>query len=76
MKSVEQKDEERKARIAAAEAKDQALKGEKAMNKKKSKAAAAEAEAETEKPKRGRGRQESGPAAPARKRTRTGVKTG
>ena len=76
VKTVEQKDEERKARIAAAEAKDQALKGEKAMNKKKSKAAAAEAEAGTEKPKRGRGRQESGPAAPARKRTRTGVKTG
>lgn len=77
VKSTEQKDQERKDRIAAAEAKEAALKGEKAVNKRKNKAVAAEGEAgETEKPKRGRDRKDSGAAAPARKRTRTGVKTG
>jgi large subunit ribosomal protein L17 len=78
VKTVEQKDQERKDRIAAAEAKEAALKGEKAENKKKSKAAAAESESagEGDKPRRGRKREDSGAAAPARKRTRTGVKTG
>lgn len=77
VKTVEQKDEERKARIAAAEAKEAALKSDKAGGRKKNKAAAAEGEAAAEdRPKRGKKRDESGAAAPARKRTRTGVKTG
>src|SRR2546426_546361 len=68
---------ERIERIAAAEAKEKALKGEKLA--KKTKAAEAEAAAaEEEKSKRGRKREEkeSEVPAPAKKRTRTGVKTG
>jgi large subunit ribosomal protein L17 len=76
VKSAEQKEKERAARIAAAEAKEKALKGEKPA--KKAKAAEAEAAAEEDKPKRGRRREEkeSEIPAPAKKRTRTGVKTG
>jgi large subunit ribosomal protein L17 len=76
-KTDEQKEKERQARIAAAEAKETALKGEKAAKKAKAKAAeGAEAgEEEKEKPKRGR-QKDGGSAAPTRKRTRTGVKTG
>jgi large subunit ribosomal protein L17 len=76
-KTVEQKEKERQARIAAAEAKDTTLNkgGEKMSKKDKARAEAADAEEEKEKPKRGRGK-EGGAAAPARKRTRTGVKTG
>lgn len=76
VKSAEQKDQERQARIEAAEAKEIALKGEKPKKKAK---VAAEAEAESvsagaETPRRG-GRK-GGPAAPARRRGKTGVKTG
>src|SRR5262245_56919605 len=76
VKSAEQKEKERAARIAAAEAKEKALKGEKPG--KKAKAAEAEAATEEEKQKRGRRREEkeSEISAPAKKRTRTGVKTG
>ena len=77
VKSAEQKEKERAARIAAAEAKEKALKGERPA--KKAKAAEAEAAAaEEEKTKRGRRREEreSEISAPAKKRTRTGVKTG
>lgn len=79
VKSVEQRDEERRAREAVEAAK--AGKGEKAAKAKKpgkEKAAeASAAEEEKEKPKRGR-RREAGPAgepAPAKK-TRRSVKTG
>jgi large subunit ribosomal protein L17 len=76
VKSAEQKAKERADRIAAAEAREKALKGEKPA--KKAKAAEAEAAIEEEKPKRGRRRdeKESEVKAPAKKRTRTGVKTG
>jgi large subunit ribosomal protein L17 len=77
VKSAEQKAKERADRIAAAELREKALKGEKAA--KKSKASEAEpAIAEEEKTKRGRRREEreSEVKAPAKKRTRTGVKTG
>ena len=77
VKSAEQKAKERADRIAAAELREKALKGEKPA--KKSKATEAEpATAEEEKTKRGRRREEreSEVKAPAKKRTRTGVKTG
>lgn len=76
VKTVEQKEQERQARIAAAEAKEAALKTEKATKKKKaaeSKAEAAEPGDEGAKPKRGRKR-EGGPGgapAPAKKKTTT-----
>ncbi|MBI5709294.1 MAG: 50S ribosomal protein L17 [Candidatus Eisenbacteria bacterium] len=77
VKSAEQKEKERHDRIAAAEAREKALKGgEKAEKKKKAGAAAEEPAAEGERPKRGRKKDEAGTAAPAKKRTRTGVKTG
>jgi len=80
VKSAEQKETERKDRIAAAEAREKALKGEKPAKKSKpkSEAEAEAAAAEGEKPKRGRkkGGDETATPAPARKRTRTGVKTG
>ena len=77
VKSVEQKAKEREERIAAAEAREKALKGEKPAKKAKAEAEAAAAE-EEKKSKRGRRREEreSEVSAPARKRTRTGVKTG
>lgn len=76
VKSVEQKDQERQARIEAVEAKEIALKGEKPKKKAK---AAAEGEAESvtagaEAPRRGS--RKGGSAAPARRRGKTGVKTG
>jgi large subunit ribosomal protein L17 len=76
VKTAEQKETERKERIAAEEAREKALKGEAPKKKKAAEKAEAEA-AETDKPKRGRKRSdEVGAPAPARKRTRTGVKTG
>jgi large subunit ribosomal protein L17 len=77
VKSVEQKAKERADRIAATEAREKALKGEKPAKKAKAEAEAAAAE-EEKKSKRGRRREEreSEVSAPARKRTRTGVKTG
>ncbi len=73
VKSVEQKEKERQDRIAAAEAKEAALKGTKAANKKKTDE---KADSEADKPKRGRKKDEkdSEVAAPARRRGR--VKTG
>ncbi len=73
VKTTEQKEHERRERIAAAEAKEKALKGE--APKKKARAEE-EGAAEAEKPARGRKKKEDGAAAPARTRTRTGVKTG
>ena len=76
VKSAEQKERERKDRIAAAEAREKALKGGEKKKEKKGEDKAEESAGE-EKPKRGgRRRDEGGPAAPAKKRTRTGVKTG
>ena len=74
VKTVEQKDKERQDRLAAAESKEAALKGAK-ISPKKSKAAE-EAPAAEDKPRRGKKGEKSGGAGPARKRTRTGVKTG
>jgi large subunit ribosomal protein L17 len=79
MKTPEQREKERQDRIAAAEARETALKGaeekKKTKNKSEATAEAAEEEKEKEKPRRG-GKKDGGSAAPARKRTRTGVKTG
>ena len=75
VKTAEQKEKERQDRIAAAEAKEAALKGGKALPK-KTKSSAEEAPAAEEKPKRGRKSEKGGGSGPARKRTRTGVKTG
>jgi large subunit ribosomal protein L17 len=76
VKTTEQKEKERKARIATAEAREKALKGGEKKKEKKGEDKAEEAGSE-EKPKRGgRRRDEGGPMAPAKKRTRTGVKTG
>jgi len=77
MKTPEQREKERQDRIAAAEAREAALKGneEKKKTKNKSEATVEAAEEEKEKPRRG-GKKDGGSAAPARKRTRTGVKTG
>jgi large subunit ribosomal protein L17 len=72
VKSAVQREQERAARIAAAEAKEAALKG--GAPKKKSKVLA-EGEPAAEKPKRGK-KEKAAVAAPAKKRTRTGVKTG
>ena len=76
VKSAEQKAKERADRIAAAELREKALKGEKPAKKAKAKA---EGEpVEEEKSKRGRRREEreSEVSAPDKKRTRRGVKTG
>jgi large subunit ribosomal protein L17 len=72
VKSAEQKEKERQDRIAAEEAKEKALKG--GASRKKGEAPAGE-----EKPLRGSRKDEAevgAPAAPSRKRGRTGVKTG
>ena len=75
VKTVEQKEKERKARIATAEAREKALKGGEKKKEKKGEDKAEEGA--EEKPERGRRRRdEGGPMAPAKKRTRTGVKTG
>ncbi len=78
VKTAEQKDKERKERIAAAEAKEKALKGAEKKKEKEKKGAEKEEEAAAEeKPARGgRRREEGAPGPPAKKRTRTGVKTG
>jgi large subunit ribosomal protein L17 len=76
VKTAEQKEKERKDRIDSAEEKEKALKG---GEKKKEKKAADHAEEGAEdRPGRGRrgGRESGSPAGGARKRTRTGVKTG
>jgi large subunit ribosomal protein L17 len=77
MKTPEQREKERQDRLAAAEARETALRGseEKKKTKNKSEATVEAAEEEKEKPRRG-GKKDGGSAAPARKRTRTGVKTG
>jgi large subunit ribosomal protein L17 len=75
VKTTEQKDAERKARLEAAEAKEKALKGDRPTPKKSK--AEASAPAEGERPKRGSKKEkESTEAAPVRKRSRQGVKTG
>ena len=76
VKSAEQKEAERQERIKAAEAKEAALKGEKAGSKKKAKAEAEAPDEAKEKPKRGKREGGGGAPSPAKKRTRTGVKTG
>jgi large subunit ribosomal protein L17 len=77
VKSTEQKESERQLRIEAAEAREKALKGEKAAKKAKAKPEAEVEAAEGDKPKRGRKKGDEGATpSPARKRTRTGVKTG
>jgi large subunit ribosomal protein L17 len=74
VKSEEQKEKERQDRLAAAESREERAKGEKPAAK-KAKAEAAKAEAiPDERPQRG-GRK-SGEAAPAKRRGKTGVKTG
>jgi large subunit ribosomal protein L17 len=76
VKSTEQKEQARQERIAAAEAKEKALKGDKAARK--AKAGAAPPVAEEDKPKRGK-RREGGPAgapAPSRKPPKRSVTTG
>ena len=79
MKTPEQREKEREDRLAAAEAREAALKGgeekRKAKNKSEATVEADAEEKEKEKPRRG-GKKDGGSAAPARKRTRTGVKTG
>jgi len=75
VKSTEQKEKERKDRIAVAEAREKALKGGEKKKPKKGEEKDEEAGAE-DKPKRGRRREDSAPVSPAKKRTRTGVKTG
>jgi len=75
VKTDEQKEAARQARIAAAEAKERALKGDKPEKKSKMEAAPA---GEVERPKRGRQREggpEGTPSAPTKK-TRRSVKTG
>jgi large subunit ribosomal protein L17 len=74
VKSAEQKESERQARIAAAEAKDATRKGDKPEKKAK-----AEAAGEAERPKRGKRREGEGPApspAPSKKAPRRSVTTG
>jgi large subunit ribosomal protein L17 len=76
VKSAEQKEKERKDRIASAEAREKALKGGEKKREKKAAEKGEEGGGE-EKPRRGgRRREEGSPAGPAKKRTRTGVKTG
>ena len=73
VKSAEQKEQERQHRIAAEEAKDKALKASAGASGKKKKE---EAAAESDRPKRGSRREGGEVSAPARRRGRTGVKTG
>jgi large subunit ribosomal protein L17 len=68
VKSVEQKAKERAERIAAAEAREKALKGEKPAKKAKAEAEAAAAE-EEKKTKRGRRREERNPKSPHPRRS-------
>jgi large subunit ribosomal protein L17 len=75
VKSAEQREKEREERIAAEEAKEKALKAGETAPKKKKAAEESAAAAESERSKRG-SRKEGEVAAPARRRGRTGVKTG
>jgi large subunit ribosomal protein L17 len=72
VKSTEQKEEARKARLAAEEARDKALKGDRATKKAKSEAAAAESERPARGSKKGRESTESAPAPRKRGRVKTG----
>ena len=74
VKSTEQKETERQARLAAAESREEAKKGAKA-SKKKAEAAKGEA-GPAEKPQRGRKKSGDDVSSPARRRGKTGVKTG
>jgi large subunit ribosomal protein L17 len=74
VKSAEQKETERQARLSAEEAREEAKKGAKAA-KKKAEAAKGEG-GPVEKPKRGRKKSGDDVSAPARRRGKTGVKTG
>jgi large subunit ribosomal protein L17 len=77
VKSAEQKESERQARIAAAEAKDASRKGDRLEKRAKAEAAATAGEAE--RPKRGKRREGEGPApgpAPTKKAPRRSVTTG
>ncbi len=74
VKSTEQKEQERQARIAAAETKEAALKGQKPAKKAKAEARSEAADAPAEKPSREK--KKAGAAAPAKRRGKTGVKTG
>ena len=74
IKSAEQKEEERQGRLAEAAIRDARQKGEKSVAKKSAKAAAKGESAPAERPQRG-GRK-SGDVAPAKRRGKTGVKTG
>ena len=74
VKSAEQREKERADRIAAEEAKEKALKASEASPKKK-KVAEEGAAVEAERPKRGTGKG-GDKSQPARRRGRTGVKTG
>jgi large subunit ribosomal protein L17 len=76
VKTTEQKDTERKDRIAAAEAREKALKGGEKKKAKKGEDKDEDSGAEEKSKRGGRRREEGGPMAPAKKRTRTGVKTG
>ena len=76
VKTTEQKETERKDRIAAAEAREKALKGGEKKKAKKGEDKDDEAANEEKNKRGGRRREEGGPMAPAKKRTRTGVKTG
>jgi large subunit ribosomal protein L17 len=76
VKTTEQKETERKDRIASAEAREKALKGGEKKKAKKGGDKDEEAGAEEKSKRGGRRREEGGPMAPAKKRTRTGVKTG
>jgi large subunit ribosomal protein L17 len=75
VKSDEQKEQEKQARLAAAESREEAKKGGKATAK-KAKAEASKTEAPTETPRRGRKRSGDDVSAPAKRRGKTGVKTG
>jgi large subunit ribosomal protein L17 len=75
VKTTQQKESERAARIAAAEARETALKGDKAKDKDKKAKTADEEPAAEEKPKRGRKKQEGGGTAPAAPTKRTRKKT-
>ena len=74
VKSAEQKEEERQARLAESERKEALQKGEKPSKKARAESAKAEAIPD-EKPQRGSRKGGEG-AAPAKRRGKTGVKTG
>ena len=74
VKSTEQKEQEKQERLAAQESREEAKKGAKTARKAKAEAGKGEA-APTEKPRRGRKRADE-VGAPAKRRGKTGVKTG